>query len=165
MEKEIKDYSLELVFGTEDNEKLVKVNLKRPSMAVRDAILRVKEEMLEDQVKNDNKYSDLVKFLDESKVLFPDVSNINKRFEIYSESLPVKNQLEILVLTSQKKDDLSRIANKYIIKFSKVIIDPKQLLTEEKSLFNSDFNSDFWSNQDLIKLEEAVEFFRERNRI
>jgi hypothetical protein len=47
-----------------------------------------------------------------------------------------------------------------LVNMIKVSVNTKSLTTAEKELFNSDYNSDFWFNQNKTELSECVKFFR-----
>jgi hypothetical protein len=49
------------------------------------------------------------------------------------------------------------------IEIFKLIIDRKQLTTEEQELINSEWDTDFWNEQDSFKIKQLVVFFRSKN--
>jgi len=51
------------------------------------------------------------------------------------------------------------------IELFKLIADDKQLKTEEKKKFNSDTDSKFWQDVDMLEVERAVTFFRKKSAI
>jgi hypothetical protein len=90
---------------------------------------------------------DLIHYVENNKSPYDKFQVIN----YYSNKAEFKDYAEI---QEQRRID---------IEIFKLIIDRKQLTTEEQELINSNWDSDFWSEQDAFKIKQLVVFFRAKN--
>ena len=70
-----------------------------------------------------------------------------------------------LLIKSQHDIDFDLLLSKSRILYAKSILNPKQLITEQKALFESHWNSEFWQEQSQKLLEQALLSFRIYNTI
>jgi hypothetical protein len=116
---------------------------RAPSMAVQDAILPIREKLMAELQKQDDKYADLVGI--DSAELSKDKKNLKRAFD---------NMVEIPI-----------IQFKWNIEFFKKIVSEKQRTTDERDLLNKPVTDQFWKEQDLVQISAAVNSFRELIKI
>ena len=151
--KRIRDYKTELVFTTGEGEsakeKVQEMKFRTPSMAAQDEYIRLREEWLRDErnLKNEDRFK-----------VFKDVGVENvKEYE----SDPAKQDLAL-----ELSGAIQRLATIYSMKFYKASVDTRQLTTQMQEQFNEEpEDSEFWSDQDLVMIEDAVSFFREHLKV
>lgn len=111
-----------------------------------------------------------------------EIAGLDKNNENFMKLLSVEKTAEMLSYsgiesTEEAKSESAKkigamminlVADKYkderIIKLCRVILDGSALNKENKELFESDWNSDFWMNQDVDEMESLINSFRGRTK-
>jgi hypothetical protein len=116
----------------EDGKK--QVALRTTSGAVRDAILKCRMEQARAWAKFDKEW---------------------KEYENSYEN----GTDEKFLASIERSCALATLNSNWFLRYGKIIIDAKQLTTEQKAKFDSDVESEFWQAQNVAEIEEAYYFF------
>jgi len=162
---------IKLFFNIEGKESNIEVEVKRPTMAIRDKVLIEQERFHEELATINLRYPMTNQMIDKAQKVRKEFSD--KNLEITETELQTKltadlNSLSIAEMNKQaesQKQDIYRLECKLNLSIAKIIIDPTKLLANQKEEFATDIDSDFWQNTDMDEVEEAVIFFRRNNRI
>jgi len=141
-----------------DNE--FEVSLSLATMKVKDALLKLNIEYLEEQAKfekNNPKFAEL-------KSKFMAISNDEDKAKLI-ETLGDINSTENAVEIQSKADELNLLQDKYTILKTKAIVKKRGLSDKQIDDIQSDWDSEFWQNQDLENLDSVLRFFRRVFRI
>ena len=125
------------------NEQSFTPDYRVPSMAAQDAILPIREKLLDAMQKIDEKAAELNVFIDD--------------YGTVKAGTDPKMQKKLY----KKLADIAVEQFKYDIEFFKVIINTKQLTTEQKTLVSKPSTDIFWKEQNIVAISAAVLSFRE----
>jgi hypothetical protein len=141
-----------------DNE--FEVSLSLATMKAKDALLKINIEHLEEQSqfeKNNPKFAEL-------KSKFMAISNEDDKSKLI-ETLGDINNSENAIEIQSKADELNLLQDKYTILKTKAIVKKSGLTDKQIDDIQSDWDSEFWQNQDLENLDSVLRFFRRVFRI
>ncbi len=158
---------IKLKFYKDGKSETAEVTIKSPSMAVRDKVL-IEQERYESGLAEINlRYPLQNKMIDDAQKLRkenPEITDTELQTKLTAD-LDSKAIAEMNKQTNAQQRDIYRLECETNLAIAKIIIDPAKLLPEQKDLFNTEIDSDFWQNTDMDEVEEAVSFFRRNNRI
>lgn len=129
--------------------------LKRPTMQVKDALLKLNLEFANEQKKimQNEKFKEMEQ-IQEVILAFEKENDTAK-------ALAIMNNPENAVLIQEYTLATQKIADEYSLKKFKEVINSKSIEDEEiKKQFESSVNSAFWKNQDMGEVNEALSYFR-----
>lgn len=159
--------SIKLYFNIDGKETVKEAQVKKPSMAIRDKVLIELERYNEQILEINSRYPKTTELVDKSQRVRQEKPDITEEEiqNLVGAGLSSKELVEVNQESNKLTEELYRLECRLNLSIAKVILDTKQLLTAEKEVFNTDIESDFWMNTDIEEVEEAVKFFRTRNRI
>lgn len=149
------------------NEKAVEVPIKRPSMAIRDKVLIEQEKYEAGLAEITLRYpmqNDMIDKGQKFRKENPEITDTELQVKLTAD-LDSKSIAEMNKQTKAQEREIYRLECDTNLAIAQIILEPKSLLPEQRDLFNSDIDSDFWQNTDMDEVEEAVSFFRRNNRI
>jgi hypothetical protein len=129
--------------------------LKRPTMQVKDALLKLNLEFANEQKKimSNDKFKD-IKTIQEALINSEKGTNS-------IETLSIINTPENAVLIEEFTLATQKIIDEFLLKKFKEVINAKSIDDPEvKKQFESSVNSAFWKNQDLGEVNDALNYFR-----
>jgi len=143
--------SINLIYYVKDAEgkeaqKSFDVPFRVASMAVRDKFLKIREEWMEEMYGIEKKYPKLEELRKEGK------------------DIP-SNDSPLLIENTKYNGEITKVSYKHTIKLFKEMLDQRQLIAEHKTLIALAPDKDFWMEQNIILIEEAVKSFRESNSV
>jgi len=145
---------MEIKLFIKDDE-YITLPLKRPTMQVKDALLKLNLEFANEQKKilQNDKFKDMEK-IQEAMIAF-------ERENDTAKALAVMNNPENAVLIQEYTLATQKISDEFALKKFKEVINQKTIEDEEvKKQFESSVNSVFWKNQDLEEVNNALSYFR-----
>lgn len=145
---------------TDINDNEFEVILAQPTMKVKDALLKLNIEHLQEQAKFEKKYPEFA----ELRAKFTAAVDDDDRAKLI-ETLNNINGSEQAVKIQSRANELNLLQDKYTILKAKAIIKKQGLTDKQISDVETDWNSDFWQNQNLEALDDALRFFRRVFRI
>lgn len=167
----IETKKIKLYFDIDGKESMVEVNVKKPSMAIRDKVL-IEQEALQEQLASINaKYPVSNEMIDKSQKLRKE--SLDNGVELTDEKLQSiltldldsKKLTDLNKQSERQKDEIYRAECNYNLSVARHILESKNIPTTLKDKFSSEIDSEFWQNTDISEIEEAVAFFRKSNRI
>jgi hypothetical protein len=129
--------------------------LKRPTMQVKDALLKLNLEFANEQKKimQNEKFKD-IKAIQEALINSEKGTNS-------IETLSIINTPENAVLIEEFTLATQKIIDEFLLKKFKEVINTKSIDDPEtKKQFESSVNSAFWKNQDMGEVNDALNYFR-----
>jgi hypothetical protein len=129
--------------------------LKRPTMQVKDALLKLNLEFANEQKKimSNDKFKE-IKTIQEALINSEKGTNS-------IETLSIINTPENAVLIEEFTLATQKIIDEFLLKKFKEVINAKSIDDPEvKKQFESSVNNTFWKNQDLGEVNDALSYFR-----
>jgi hypothetical protein len=129
--------------------------LKRPTMQVKDALLKLNLEFANEQKKimSNDKFKE-IKTIQEALINSEKGTNS-------IETLSIINTPENAVLIEEFTLATQKIIDEFLLKKFKEVINAKSIDDPEvKKQFESSVNNAFWKNQDLGEVNDALSYFR-----
>lgn len=145
---------MEIKLFVKDDE-YITLPLKRPTMQVKDALLKLNLEFANEQKKimQNDKFKEMEK-IQEAMIAFEKENDTAK-------ALAVMNNPENAVLIQEYTLATQKISDEFALKKFKEVINSKSIGDEDvKKHFESSVNSVFWKNQDMGEVNEALTYFR-----
>lgn len=137
------------------DDEYITLPLKRPTMQVKDALLKLNLEFANEQKKimQNEKFKEMEK-IQEAMIAF-------ERENDTAKALAVMNNPENAVLIQEYTLATQKISDEFALKKFKEVINSKSIEDAEvKKQFESSVNSVFWKNQDMGEVNEALTYFR-----
>lgn len=141
--KKIKDYKTELIFMNGEKEETKELSFRTPSMSAQDDYIEIREKHQQELTKitTNEQYAE-----------FQGLGMIN--------SADFVNNPDMLKGSIKLQGEITQCNAKYMILYYQASVDSRQLSTVQKEQFGTDPDSEFWKNQNLVMMEDAVSFFR-----
>jgi len=137
------------------DDEYITLPLKRPTMQVKDALLKLNLEFANEQKKimQNEKFKE-IKAIQEALINSEKGTNS-------IETLSIINTPENAVLIEEFTLATQKIIDEYLLKKFKEVINTKSIDDPEiKKQFESSVNSAFWKNQDMEEVNNALNYFR-----
>lgn len=142
--KRIREYKTELIFQDANGKEEVKeMCFRTPSMSAQDAYIAIRQEHQQkiNEITNDEKYKD-----------FKGLPSVDPAGYV--------GNPQMLASSMEMSGKLIKCHAKHTIMYYKSSVDTRQLTTAQQDDFNQDPDGEFWMNQNLVMMEDAVDFFR-----
>lgn len=144
------------------DDEYITLPLKRPTMQVKDALLKLNLEFTIEQ----KKIMQQEKFAGMSEIQEQLMAIEQGENKDLATALKLINNPETSVLIQEFTNATQKLADEYSLKKFKEVVDSSKIDDAEvKKQYDSAVTSSFWKNQDLTEVNSVLEYFRQQLKI